>query len=212
MLAVAPLSLGSIFFAFVIAVIQLVRIIMYAIDKYTKKQQDKNLLLKVAIKCAVLPWCFEKTVKFITTIAASPSMRGLGFCRRALRLTQLLLAPRPALNQHLRADDLSWIQPLGLPIACGFATSSQSTRARRSRSTLPSSSRLWPSSSRELLKPRARRHLLCARAISPSKGIFDRLRPLVNKKSKKNKKGGEAKRGGGGACGREYGLGQHRRW
>merc|ERR1719217_1724591 len=60
--------LGSILFgSFIVALIQLIRIIMSVIDQQTKRLQDSNKLLKLAIKCAqVCLYCFEKTVKFIT--------------------------------------------------------------------------------------------------------------------------------------------------
>jgi len=116
--------LGSIFFgAFIISVIQLIRIILYAIDRYTKKQQDANFLLKLAIKCTqCCMWCFEKTIKFITNYCyIYVAMQGASFCK-ACFLTFSLIVNNPAqlsINTFVRTI-LSWIQLLGLPIACGW--------------------------------------------------------------------------------------------
>ena len=60
--------LGSLAFgSFLIAVVQLARIFAAWLDQQTKKLQESNKLLKLAMKvmqCAL--WCLEKTVKFIT--------------------------------------------------------------------------------------------------------------------------------------------------
>ena len=199
--------LGSIFFgSFVIAVIQLVRIIMYAIDKYTKKQQDKNLLLKVAIKCVqCCLWCFEKTVKFITNYCyIYVAMQGSGFCRSCFA-TFTLIFSHPAqlsINTFVRTI-LSWIQLLGLPIACGFLCNLVLVNSGKKEPIYPTVlvalmafviARVFSvvfSCTLDTI------FVCCARDKSEYKGKYmpDRLREAFgfNKKSKKNKKGGEAK-------------------
>lgn len=116
--------LGSIFFgSFIIAVIQLIRLILMAIDRYTKKQQKANFALKLAIKCTqCCMWCLEKTVKFITAYCyIYVAMQGSGFCRSCFATFGLIIShpAQLAINTFVRTI-LSWIQLLALPISCGF--------------------------------------------------------------------------------------------
>jgi len=116
--------LGSIFFgSFIIAVIQLIRIILLLLDRYTKKAQDKNFMLKLAIKCTqCCMWCLEKTIKFITSYCyIYVAMQGASFCSACFKTFGLIFAnpAQLAINTFVRVI-LSWIQLLGLPIACGF--------------------------------------------------------------------------------------------
>lgn len=56
-------ALGS----FIIAIIQMVRVILAYIDRQTKAAQAKNSTLRVvmlAVQCCA--WCIEKCIKFIS--------------------------------------------------------------------------------------------------------------------------------------------------
>ena len=120
----ARYHLGTIVFgSFIVAVIQLIRIILMALDHYTKKQQNSNLMLKLLIKCTqCCMWCLEKTIKFITNYCyIYVAMQGAGFCK-ACFATFALIVTNPAqlaINTFVRTI-LSWIQLLGLPVASGW--------------------------------------------------------------------------------------------
>ena len=116
--------LGSIFFgSFVIAIIQLVRIVMQIIDQQTQKLQDGNKLLKLAMKgvqCCM--WCFEKTVKFISNYCyIYVAMQGSGFCKSCFATFSLIIShpAQLALNTMVR-NILTLIQLLGIPSLCGW--------------------------------------------------------------------------------------------
>jgi len=116
--------LGSIFFgSFIIAVIQLIRILLMLLDRYTKKQQQANLALKLIIKCTqCCMWCLEKTIKFITAYCyIYVAMQGCSFCLACYKTFNLIIGnpAQLAINTFVRVI-LSWIQLLGLPIGCGF--------------------------------------------------------------------------------------------
>ena len=116
--------LGSIFFgSFIVALIQIIRILLMALDRYTKKQQKANLMLKLLIKCTqCCMWCLEKTIKFITNYCyIYVGMQGAGFCK-ACFLTFSLIVTNPAqlaINTFVRTI-LGWIQLIGIPVACAF--------------------------------------------------------------------------------------------
>ena len=106
--------LGSIAFgSFIIAVVRLIRLILLAIDKYTKDAQNKNLLLKLTIKCVqCCMYCLEKTLKYITDYAyIYVALQGSSFCG-ACFATFSLITRCPSSWSHAR--------PVG-PIACLFA-------------------------------------------------------------------------------------------
>ena len=116
--------LGSVFFgAFVIALIQLVRIVLMALDKYTKKQQEGNLALKLLIKCTqCCLWCFEKTIKFITNYCyIYVALQGSGFCKSCFLTFSLMVnnLAQLSINTFVRTI-LSWIQLISLPVGCGW--------------------------------------------------------------------------------------------
>jgi len=116
--------LGSIFFgSFIIATIQLIRILLMALDRYTKKQQKSNLALKLIIKCTqCCLWCLEKTIKFITNYCyIYVAMQGSGFCKACFQTFGLIVG-NPAqlsINTFVRTI-LSWIQLLALPISSAW--------------------------------------------------------------------------------------------
>ena len=123
-LRVVRYHLGSILFgSFIIALIQLVRIIMATVDAQTKKLQDASKLLKLAIKgiqCCL--YCFEKTVKFITNYCyIYVAMQGSGFCTSCFATFSLIFSQpaQLALNTLVR-NILSLIQLIGIPAVCGW--------------------------------------------------------------------------------------------
>ena len=116
--------LGTIFFgSFIIALIQLIRIVMAIIDKQTQRLQEGNKMLKLAMKCVQLcMWCFEKTVKFITNYCyIYVAMQGSGFCKSCFAVFSLILGnpAQLALNTLVR-NILSLIQMIAIPAACGW--------------------------------------------------------------------------------------------
>ena len=124
-LRVVRYHLGSILFgSFIIALIQLIRIICAVIDQQTKRLQDQNQALKLAIKCAqICLYCFEKTIKFITNYCyIYVAMQGSGFCSSCFATFSLIFGQpaQLALNTLVR-NILSLIQLIGIPAVCGWA-------------------------------------------------------------------------------------------
>eukprot|EP00966_Prymnesium_polylepis_P185525 4300405-Prymnesium_polylepis.2 len=129
--------LGSILFgSFVIAAIQLVRIILEAIDQQTKKLQDSNTTAKLIIKstkCCL--YCFEKTVKFITNYCwVYVALQGTGFCRSCFATFGLIISQpsQLALNTFV-GFVLYLIQALGIPCVCGWVCNTRLTYEERIR-------------------------------------------------------------------------------
>merc|ERR1712167_183576 len=79
--------LGSIAFgAAIITIMTILRIIMSAIDYYTRDAQQSNCMLKMVIKCAqCCIWCLDRTVKFITFYGfIFVAIEGSSFCAACL--------------------------------------------------------------------------------------------------------------------------------
>jgi hypothetical protein len=114
--------LGSICFgAGIIAFVQLLQVIMHALNSLTKNQQDKNKLLKLVMKCALCClWCLEKTVKFISYYAyVYVAVRGDSFCYAA-KETFVLMLENPgqvAINKMVQKL-LGLLIGLATPIGC----------------------------------------------------------------------------------------------
>ena len=124
--------LGTIAFgSFIIAVIQLIRIILMAVDRYTKNAQKSNLLLWLALKCcACCMWCLEKTVKYITGYAyIYVALQGSAFCSACMATFNLIFSCAPTSN-HRHPVSNGCVHPNGMaapaPIA-GIQHSLQST-------------------------------------------------------------------------------------
>ena len=112
--------LGSIAFgSFIVAAIQLVRIILMLIDKYTKDLQKKNPLFLVIIKCTqCCLWCLEKTIKYITGYAyIYVALQGSSFCGACFSTFSLLFAnpAQMAINGLVRVI-LYYVQVLTVPL------------------------------------------------------------------------------------------------
>ena len=87
--------LGSLCFgSFIIAVVQLMRIVLEYIDHNTRDLQDSNALIRVmmkAVKCCL--WCFEKCLKFLSKNAyIIIAMKGSSFCSSARQAFMLILS------------------------------------------------------------------------------------------------------------------------
>jgi Pyruvate/2-oxoacid:ferredoxin oxidoreductase delta subunit len=134
--------LGSIFFgSFIIAIIQLIRIMLMAVERMTKDWQDKNPVLKLGFKCfQCCLWCLEKTIKFITNYCfIYVAMQGSGFCKSCY-LTFTLITKNMvqlAINTFVRTI-LSWIQLLGMPVVCAALCNWTLTGAGKTDSVYPS--------------------------------------------------------------------------
>ena len=114
--------LGTICFgSFIIATVQLARIILMAIDKHTKQLQEKNKMVKYAMKCLqCCMMCLEKVLKFITDYCyIYVAMQGSGFCRACFSTFKLIMTnlAQLAMNTLVRTI-LSLIQLLGIPLFC----------------------------------------------------------------------------------------------
>ncbi|OQS06453.1 choline transporter [Thraustotheca clavata] len=86
---------GSLAFgAFLIAVIQFIRMVLMYIDRQTKQLQNSNLAVKVAIKIvACCLWCLEKCIKFISKNAyIMIAMKGRSFCSSTKEAFMLIFA------------------------------------------------------------------------------------------------------------------------
>ena len=135
LLRVLRFHLGTIFFgSFVIALIQLVRILMAVLDSQTKKLQEQNQMAKLALKavqCCL--WCLEKTVKFITNYCyIYVAMQGGGFCRSCFAVFTLIMGnpAQLALNTIVRLI-LSLLQLIAIPGVCAWACNATLERQRK---------------------------------------------------------------------------------
>mmetsp|Transcript_25196 Transcript_25196/g.47612 ORF Transcript_25196/g.47612 Transcript_25196/m.47612 type:complete len:723 (+) Transcript_25196:109-2277(+) len=120
----ARYHLGSIALgAFIVAVIQFVRVILEYIDRKTKETQRSNSLLKYAmccIKCCM--WYLEKVMKYINRNAyIIVAVKGSSFCMAANRAIQLIIinALRIA-TVNLIGDTLTWLGKVAVSLGCGF--------------------------------------------------------------------------------------------
>lgn len=114
--------LGSVAFgSFIIATVQLFRIMLMALDKHTKQLQEKNKMVKYAMKCMqCCLFCLEKILKFITDYCyIYVAMQGTGFCRSCFATFKLIMTNlgQLAMNTLVRTV-LSLIQLLGIPLFC----------------------------------------------------------------------------------------------
>jgi len=76
--------LGSMCFgALIIAVCMMLRLILATIDYYTQDLQEKNMMLKMVMKCSqCVMWCLQKTIEFISFFGfIFVAIKGVGFCK-----------------------------------------------------------------------------------------------------------------------------------
>jgi len=116
--------LGSVAFgSLIMAIVQFIRVVLYAIDKQTKKLQDSNFLAKLVIKCTqCCMWCLEKTLKFITDYCfIYIAILGSSFCR-ACKDTFTLVWEFPAqlaINSFVQTI-LRLLQSIIIPLVAGW--------------------------------------------------------------------------------------------
>ncbi|KAL1511023.1 hypothetical protein AB1Y20_005848 [Prymnesium parvum] len=116
--------LGSMAFgALILAICQIVRYLLGALDYYTQDLQKKNFVLKLVVKCVqCYMYCLEKTVQFITFYGyIFIALEGSSFCK-ACRDTFGLVSTYPAqvtVNNTVSAL-LSMIIGLSIPIVSAF--------------------------------------------------------------------------------------------
>ena len=114
--------LGSIAFgSFIVALIQLARILGEILDRQTKKLQETNRMMKLAIKCLKLCLlCLEKTVKFITRYCyIYVAMQGTGFCRSCFAVFSLITSNLAQLAINTLVGLILYVvQLVGIPAAC----------------------------------------------------------------------------------------------
>jgi len=132
----APLLLSSLFTvlskhvgsaafgAGIIAIVQVLQIVMHALNSVTKKRQADSNFLKYVMKCALCCLhCLEKTIKFISYFAfVYVAVRGSSFCRAASQ-TFGLIAANPgqvAINKMVQKL-LGLLIGLSTPIGCCLA-------------------------------------------------------------------------------------------
>ncbi|KAL1512310.1 hypothetical protein AB1Y20_005572 [Prymnesium parvum] len=76
--------MGSMAFgSLILGICQLLRLVLATIDYYTQDLQDKNLFLKIAMKCSqCVMYCLQKTIEFISYFGyIFVATRGENFCK-----------------------------------------------------------------------------------------------------------------------------------
>ena len=71
--------------SFLVAVVQFARSVLAYVEKNSSQLKEGNRLAKIMFKViALVLWCFERTMKFITKNAyIMVAMRGVSFCSGA---------------------------------------------------------------------------------------------------------------------------------
>jgi len=115
--------MGSVAFgAAVLTIITIIRLILQAIDYYTKDLQGSNLLLRIVIKCAqCCLWCLDKTVRFITYYGfIFVAIEGSNFCTACLSTFSFIMKyPAQMSVNRMVANLLSCVISLSIPMVCG---------------------------------------------------------------------------------------------
>jgi len=113
--------LGSIAFgAAILTIMTILRLILQAIDHYTKDMQQSNFLLKVCMKCVqCCLWCMDKTVKFITFYGfIFVAIEGSSFCGACMSTFGFIMKyPAQMTVNRLVAQILSFVISLSIPAA-----------------------------------------------------------------------------------------------
>jgi len=109
------------FGALVIAICQLARLLMEALDQQTKKLQQVNLLVRVVIKCTkCCLWCFEKTVRFVTGYGfVYVALEGCGFCPACWKTFKFVAANlQQVVINTVVSKLLTLLAAVAIPVAC----------------------------------------------------------------------------------------------
>lgn len=110
-------ALGSL----IIAIVQFVRIVLEYIDNQTKTAQDKNFMLKMAMKCIkCCMWCLEKCLKFITGYAfIYTAVKGVNFCSACKKTFGMMMSYPKQVGVNGLVQNLLWIvQQVAIPMVC----------------------------------------------------------------------------------------------
>jgi hypothetical protein len=114
--------LGSVCFgAAILTIMTVLRMILQAIDYYTKDMQGSNLLLRIVMKCAqCCLYCMDRTVKFITYYGyIFVAIEGTSFCGACLATFSFIMKyPAQMSVNNLVSKILSFVISLSIPIAC----------------------------------------------------------------------------------------------
>jgi hypothetical protein len=107
--------------AFVIALCQTLRLGMKLLDSMTQQAQDKNFMLKVAMKCMqCCMWCLQKTVEFVSFYGyVYVAIEGCSFCWACKQTFQLVLSNpgQVSVNQIVKLL-LSFLMTWSNPVLC----------------------------------------------------------------------------------------------
>ncbi|KDO34592.1 hypothetical protein SPRG_00655 [Saprolegnia parasitica CBS 223.65] len=115
---------GSLTFgAFLIAVVQFLRLVLMYIDKQTKSLQQSNLAVKVAMKivgCCL--WCLEKCIKFISKNAyILVAMKGRSFCSSTKEAFMLIFANMAQVAMTSTIVNLvAFVAVVAISVGCGL--------------------------------------------------------------------------------------------
>ena len=107
--------------AFVIALCQTLRLLMKLLDSMTQEAQDKNVMLKLAMKCVqCCMWCLQKTVEFVSFYGyVYVAIEGCSFCWACKQTFQLVLSNpgQVSVNQIVKLL-LSFLMTWSNPVLC----------------------------------------------------------------------------------------------
>merc|ERR1719424_1858235 len=107
--------------AFVIALCQTLRLGMKLLDSMTQQAQDKNFMLKVAMKCMqCCMYCLQKTVEFVSFYGyVYVAIEGCSFCWACKQTFQLVLSNpgQVSVNQIVKLL-LSFLMTWSNPVLC----------------------------------------------------------------------------------------------
>jgi choline transporter-like protein 2/4/5 len=117
-------NLGTMAFgSLILALIEVARIILEWIDKQTESVQDSNVLLRYALKCCkCFLFCFERSIKFLTSYAYTfVILENRGFCSACAMSYGLLkeYGVQISINKVVCVV-LYWIQSITTPIICAL--------------------------------------------------------------------------------------------
>lgn len=116
--------IGSMAFAaFIIAIVQLIRLIFLYIEKQLKARADKNLALKLAFKCfSMCLWCLEKTLKYISYYGiVFVALRGSSFCSGCFQTFKFIVGNMGQASVNaLVTRILNLLSLITIPIGCAI--------------------------------------------------------------------------------------------
>ena len=119
--------------AFVIALCQTLRLGMKLLDSMTQDAQDKNMVLKLGMKCVqCCMWCLQKTVEFVSYYGyVYVAIEGCSFCWACKQTFQLVLSNpgQVSVNQVVKlllSFLMTWSNPMFCATLCFYTLDSDS--------------------------------------------------------------------------------------